>query len=305
MESQVKTRPTKRNVAPERSGYTLSQLAEMANVTRQRAAAWVRAGLLKPIDGTNTFGFSEIRLATVLAKFAAHGIKTGRLRLVHDQLRRRFPDFDEVLFQLDLFAGLLIVRDQESRPTAPDGQRLLDLTPSRAGLSEATSVESTVALRLSDSQSAADHFEQAVALEEAGDYEGAAKAYHECLLQDGPDAVTCFNLANVLSASGRTEAAVERYRQAVELNTNYAAAWNNLGLALAELGETDEAIRAWQRGVEADPSLSDALFNLADALQHAGRFEEARPLWTTFLQSDADGEWRDYAYSCLNPAAAR
>jgi tetratricopeptide (TPR) repeat protein len=300
MESQVKSRPTKRNVAPDRAGYTLVELAEMASVTRQRAAAWVRAGLLKPIDGTATFGFSEIRLATVLSKFAAQGIKTGRLRLVHDQLRRRFPDFDEVLFQLELFAGLLIVRDQESRPTSPDGQRLLELLPDRTSVTG-----STVALRLSDSQSATDLFEQAVSLEEAGDLDGAAIAYHKCLLQDGPDATTCFNLANVLSASGRTEAAVERYRQAVELNPSYAAAWNNLGLALAEIGETNEAIRAWQRAVETGPSLSDALFNLADALQHAGRFEEARPVWSTFLQTDADGEWRDYAYSCLNPAAAR
>jgi len=299
MESQVKTRP-KRNVAEESPGYTLGELAEMANVTPQRAAAWVRAGLLKPVPGTGAFGFSEIRLAKVLAKFAAHGIKTGRLRLVHDQLRRRFPDFDEVLFQLDLFAGLLIVRDQASRPTSPDGQRLLDLLPDGVHIPE-----STVALRLTDSQCADDLFEQAVSLEEAGDLQGAAKAYQECLLQDGPDSVTCFNLANVLSNSGRTEAAVERYRQAVELKPTYAAAWNNLGLGLAELGEADEAIRAWQRAVEAEPSLSDALFNLADALQHAKRVDEAKPLWTAFLQTDAAGEWRDYAYACLNPAAAR
>jgi tetratricopeptide (TPR) repeat protein len=219
---------------------------------------------------------------------------------VHDQLRRRFPNFDEVLFQLELFAGLLIVRDLESRPTSPDGQRLLDLLPDAAAARE-----STVSLRLTDAQCSDDLFAQAVALEEIGDFVGAAKAYHECLLQEGPDAVTCFNLANVLSNAGSTQAAVERYRQAVELNPRYAAAWNNLGLALAEIGETDEAICAWQRAVESDPSLSDALFNLADALQHAKRFDEAKPLWTTFLQTDTDCEWRDYAYSCLNPAAAR
>ena len=89
------------------------------------------------------------------------------------------------------------------------------------------------------------------------------------------------------------------------MKPTYAAAWNNLGLALAELGEADQAIRAWQRAVEAEPSLSDALFNLADALQHANRFDEAKPLWAAFLQTDADGEWRDYAYARLNPAAAR
>jgi tetratricopeptide (TPR) repeat protein len=301
MESQVEPRPTKRGAAEDRSGYTLRELAEMANVSPQRAAAWVRAGLLKPVPGASGFGFSEIRLAKVLAKFAAHGIKTGRLRLVHDQLRRRFPDFDEVLFQLDLFAGLLIVRDQDSRPTSPDGQRLLDLLPDGARVPE-----STVALRLSHSQCPDDLFEQAVSFEEAGDLDGATRAYQECLLQDGPDSVTCFNLANVLSASGRSEAAVERYRQAVELKPTYAAAWNNLGLALAQLGELEEAIRAWQRAVGAEPSLSDAFFNLADALQNAKRFDEAKPIWTAFLQTDAAaGEWRDYAFACLNPAAAR
>jgi tetratricopeptide (TPR) repeat protein len=301
MESQVKTRPRAGLVEANDAGYTLLQLAEMANVTRQRAAAWVRAGLIRPLDDRKgTFGFSEIRLATVLAKFAAQGIKTARLREVHDQLRRRFPDFDEVLFQLDLFAGLLIVRDHESRPTSPDGQRLLELS------AEATQApESTIALRLSDSQQTDDLFEQAVSLEQAGDLGGAVKAYHECLLQDGPDSVTCFNLANVLAACGRTEAAIERYRQAVELRPTYAAAWNNLGSELAQIGETHEAIRAWHRAVEAEPTLADALFNLADALHQAARFDEAKPLWTAFLQRDAEGEWRDYAYACLNAAAAR
>jgi tetratricopeptide (TPR) repeat protein len=279
--------------------HSLHELAEIANVTPQRIRSWVRAGLIQPVEGTDDFGFHEVRLATVLTKLAENGIGTARLRAVQSQLKRRFPDLDEALSQLDLFAGLLVIRDEESRPTSPNGQRLLELLPQARTMSQPT-----VPLRPFDGPASDDLFGKAVALEQSGDLEGATQAYYECLLQEGPEPVACFNLANVLSASGHTEAAVERYRQAVELNPDYAVAWNNLGLVLAELGESEDALQAWQRAVDADPDLADGLFNLADAFQQAMRFDEARPLWTAYLRHDSQGEWHDYACVCLGRESA-
>jgi tetratricopeptide (TPR) repeat protein len=302
MESEFRSRPRADELGEgTRRRYTLRQVAEIANIPPRRLRAWIRAGLIQPIDsdGSDVFTFHEVRTASLLMKLARNGVGTARLRGILGQLRSRYANGREIFAQLDLFAGLLVIRDDDSRLAAPNGQLLLDLVPE----SDSTA---TVALRLDgadaadDAQGADDLFEQAVRLEQAGDPDGAARAYRQCLLQFGPELTTCFNLANVLSALGHTEAAVERYRQTVEIDPHYVAAWNNLGLGLAELGNADEAFQAWKRAVDIDPNSADALFNLADALQEASRFDEARPLWQAYLQLDGESEWSSYARFCLD-----
>jgi tetratricopeptide (TPR) repeat protein len=278
--------------------YSLQQLAEIANVTRQRVRSWVRAGLLAPTeaDGAEAFTFHDARTACLLLKLSQNGMGTARLKTILVQLRRRYPDARKALSQLDLFAGLLVIRDDASRLTSPNGQLLIDLTD------EAETI-STIALRLSQSD-ADEAFESAAALEQAGDLEEAARAYWAYLSQFGPEVAACFNLANVLAALGKTEAAVERYRQAVEIDPQYAAAWSNLGNAVATLGEVDEALDAWRRAVEIDPDLTEAVYNLADGLQQAKRFGEARSFWEAYLERDRDSEWADYARACLGSSVA-
>jgi tetratricopeptide (TPR) repeat protein len=306
MESSLVDRPIEDEAAGTRGRYSRRELAELSHTSSRRINAWIRAGLLAAAENdgaSESFGFHQVRTANLLAKLTKNGIGTARLKRIVEQLGRRFPNPQEAVSQLELFAGLLIIRDDD-RLTAPDGQLLLDL------LLDGNTTP-TIALRLQAADSdevAGALFEQAVSLEQAGDLDGAARAYRECLLQSGPDAVTCFNLANVLDELGQTEAACERYRQVVELDPQYASAWNNLGLGLAQLAQHDEALEAWRRAVEVDPDSADAVFNLADALQQAKCFDEARPCWEAYLRLDGgddrngDDEWTSYARFCLSSA---
>jgi tetratricopeptide (TPR) repeat protein len=278
--------------------YSLQQLAEIANVPPRRIRAWLKAGLIQPVeeDGfTETFSFLDVRITGLLAKLSNAGVGTARLKRILNQLRRRYPDAQQILSQLDMFAGLVAIRDGESRLTAPDGQLLMDLAGEGDDLS--------VALKLGPSDADA-VFDRAASLEQQGDLAGAARAYRAFLAEFGPEAVACFNLANVLSGMGKNEAAAERYRQAVEIDPQYASAWNNLGIALAGLGETTEALDAWRRAVNVDPQLTDAIFNLADGLQQAKRNSEAREMWKAYLEQDQDSEWADYARACLESSVA-
>jgi tetratricopeptide (TPR) repeat protein len=279
--------------------YSPQQLAEIAGVTPRRIRAWVKAGLIQPIkdDGlAETFHFLDVRIAVLLAKLSNAGLGTPRLKQILNQLRRRYPDAQLVLSQLDVFAGLVAMRDDDSRLTAPNGQLLMDLAEEAEG-------ESTVALKMNPTDADA-VFERAATLEQEGNFAGAAQAYRAFLSEFGPEPVACFNLANVLSELGKNEAAAERYRQAVELDPEYASAWNNLGIALSGLGEIEDAFLAWRQAVRIEPHLTDAIFNLADALQQAKRGAEAREMWRAYLAQDADSEWADYARACLESSVA-
>jgi tetratricopeptide (TPR) repeat protein len=298
MESRLVNLQTEDDAPAGRRRYSLRELAELAHVSPRRVNGWVRAGLIRPAEsgaGGDRFGFRNVRTARLLAKLARNGIGPAQLKRIFEQLQQRFPDANEAVSQLDLMAGLLVIRGDDSRLTAPNGQLLLDL------LGEGDSA-ATVALRLQpgDRPAVADEaFERAVALEQSGDLEAAAQAYRESLLETGPEPAACFNLANVLADLGQTEAAAERYRQVVELDPEYAAAWNNLGLSLADIGDRDGAIEAWRRAVKLDERSADALFNLADALYEAGHATEARPHWEAYLRLDEDTEWSAYARYCL------
>ena len=293
MEAEVCDRATAEKPDRVTGRYSLRELAEIAEISPRRVRSWIRAGLIEPPDDAEpNYGFDDVRLVSLLAKLSESGFSTARLRGVLSQLRRRFPNPHEALAQLDLFAGILVIRDADSRLTAPDGQMLFDL----AGRSDAAS---TIAMR-PKAASADDLFERAVSLEQSGDLERAALAYREILRQEGPDPGTCFNLANVLAASGHAEAAVERYRQALELDPENAPIWNNLGLTLADRGESEEALEAWQRAIEVDPDYAEAIFNLADALEDAGRTADSRPLWKAYLRLDDQSEWGMYARRCLD-----
>jgi tetratricopeptide (TPR) repeat protein len=300
MESGIADLPAQDAASSGRRRFSLRELAQLAHTSPRKISSWVNAGLLNPAESGRDgecFTFQQVRTAALLARLSRNGVGTAQLKRILCHLRRRFPDAQQAVSQLGLFAGLLIIRDDESRLTAPNGQLLLDI------LADGES-SGTVALKLQagDGPDADEFFQRAVALEQSGDLTGAAEAYRDCLLETGPEPAACFNLANVLDELGETAAAAERYRQVVELDPHYAAAWNNLGRTLSELRKTDEAIAAWQRAVEIDPGSADALFNLADALHEQGRLDEACPYWQAYVCLDGESDWSAYASFCLDRA---
>jgi tetratricopeptide (TPR) repeat protein len=86
-----------------------------------------------------------------------------------------------------------------------------------------------------------DAYARAVALQEAGDREGAAAAYRELL----------------------------------ETHPSHVAARSNLGVVLAQLGRYEEAIESYRAALKVDPSQQKVRLNLGIALYKAARYGDA------------------------------
>jgi tetratricopeptide (TPR) repeat protein len=93
-------------------------------------------------------------------------------------------------------------------------------------------------------RAAAEALRAAVALEEAGKYAEAARAY-QAILDQHPDSLL---------------------------------AWTNLGNAEVQLGNRNDAENAFRKALAIDPSSRDALNNLAWLLYESKRYDEAEPL---------------------------
>jgi TolA-binding protein len=123
----------------------------------------------------------------------------------------------------------------------------------------------------------------AVALEDRGDYAGAAAAYRT-LLDQHPDSLLAWtNLGNAETQLGHRKEAEEAFRRAVALDGNSADALNNLAWLLYEEKRYDEAEPLARRAAaQHGPDAYVVLDTLARILAAKGSCTEAR---TTFQQA--------------------
>jgi tetratricopeptide (TPR) repeat protein len=270
---------------------TTTQLSQVLGVSSEKVRAWVRLGLVQPVEtalGVHYFDFGQARWAKTLCELARAGVSSNRIRRSLQQLKRWLPEADQPLSQLAVLErdGKLLVRGDKGLLAEPSGQAVLDFG-NEAG-SEAVAFDP-------GPQNGEEWFEVGREQEEAGRLAEAADAYREALALAGPVARTCFNLGNVLYAQGHHEQAAQRFRQAVKAEPAFAAAWNNLGIALADLGKDEEGVVALRTALDLDPSYADAHYNLADVLDRLGRADEAKPHWRAYLRHDPIGPWGEYA----------
>lgn len=271
--------------------YTCGQLCRLLQLSRDRLRAWVRAGLVEPVEtrqGVHYFDFQQVTGAKLLCDLTRAGVTAERLRKSLEQLRHWLPDVHQPLAQLAMIErdGQLLVRLDAGQLAEPSGQLQFDF----AAAPQPVVVEARAHARTADEWA-----EAGAQAEDAGQLRQAAEAYRQALLAGGPDATLSFNLANVLYLLGQKPAAIERYRQAVELDPLFAAAWNNLGIVLGEMDWGEESAGAFRRALAANPNYADAHYNLADTLDELGRAEEARPHWQAYLRLEPYGQWADHA----------
>jgi tetratricopeptide (TPR) repeat protein len=267
-----------------RRRYTLSQLIQLLGIPRPRMRAWMRAGLIEPVEsqhGVSYFDFRQVVGARTLCELANAGISAERIRRSLEQLRHWLGDVEQPLHQLALLErnGQLLVRLEEGL-VEPSGQMCFDFGDEPA-------------IFRASPASAAQCFESGCYYEEEGALEEAADAYRQALLLGGPTADACFNLANVLFALDQKQEACERYRQVVEIDPRHAESWNNLGITLNGLGRVNDAVEAFQKSISLQ--YGDAHYNLADLLDSLGRRSEARCHWQSYLRHQPYGRWSDYA----------
>lgn len=280
-----------------RRRFTLGQLGTLLKIPRSRLQAWMRAGLVTPIEivhGVRMFDYQQVANLRSLWEMTQAGVSVQGLRQSLQRLARWFPEASWACPSASLLEeqGQILVRLDSGMLADSSGQLQLEFDKE----AEAPAVAAQSPAQLS----AAEWQQRGCTFEEADNLAEAAKAYREALYLGGPQAELCFNLGNVLFGLGQLGQAAERYRQAIELEHGFAEAWNNLGNVLAELGDHDEAISAYQQALGAQPDYADAHYNLADLLQSVHRFSEARRHWKEYLRLDPAGEWARYARRCLN-----
>jgi tetratricopeptide (TPR) repeat protein len=267
--------------------YTLDSLADVLNVPADRLRAWVRAGLIRPINSKGDiaqFDFRQVSAAKSLCDLLATGVTLGRVRKSLDQLRQWKPGDAQSLEQLAILqrSGVLLVRLDQCDLAETNGQYHFDFDEGP---------DPTSSMRIVPGpRSAPDWFAQGLKQEEAGLLPEAAGSYRQALLDGGPNIDTGFALANVLRCMGERQQAVERYLQVVEMDSSHSDCWNNLGLCLEELGSIREAAGAFRRALQAAPDNWRARYNLADALDDLGEEEEARLHWREYLRFDRESE---------------
>jgi tetratricopeptide (TPR) repeat protein len=116
-------------------------------------------------------------------------------------------------------------------------------------------------------------FARAHALQQAGDYAGAAQAY-EAFLATYPDNVEArSNLGVVLARLGRTEDAIQAYRAALQRSPSQQAIRLNLGLALYKAARYDDAAAEFRGVVSAQPLNLQARYLEADCHLRLGNHD--------------------------------
>lgn len=115
----------------------------------------------------------------------------------------------------------------------------------------------------------------AVVRHHRGDAHEAESSFRAALAHGRAIADVQRNLGLMLARSGRIEHSLEAYRRAIETDPNLAVAHAGYGIVLMEAGRPGEAKAALVRAVECDPNLAEARYHLAFALSALGDYQGA------------------------------
>ena len=115
-----------------------------------------------------------------------------------------------------------------------------------------------------------DLFQRAVALQSAGDLEGAAAAYRRFLAEHADNVEARSNLGVVLARMGRYTEAIDAYRQALGRDASRTAVRLNLGIALYKAHQLGDAVRELDAVLQAQPDNLQARYLAADCRLRLG-----------------------------------
>lgn len=133
-----------------------------------------------------------------------------------------------------------------------------------------------------------DLFARAVQLQQAGDLEGAIRAYR-AFLELNPGSVEArSNLGAAYAHLGQYQKAVEEYRRSLELDGGNATVRFNLGLAYYKAAQVAEAATELARAVAAQPRNLNAAILLADCYLRMGENKKVVELLSPFEATHRD-----------------
>lgn len=88
--------------------------------------------------------------------------------------------------------------------------------------------------------------------QELGQYQEAARCFHEAAKADPTMADAWINLGRILDDSGKHDAAIECYDNALEVEPDDVTAWSNRGNSLRALERFEDALESYRKALELD-----------------------------------------------------
>jgi tetratricopeptide (TPR) repeat protein len=139
--------------------------------------------------------------------------------------------------------------------------------------------------------------QQAIALHQAGDLDGAIRVYREFLAVQPDSLQARSNLGAVLARAGRYDEAIAEYNFGLQRNPDNAALLLNLGLAYYKTGRHAEAAERFERALSLAPQFREQVtLLLAVCYNTLGRYKDAAALLAP-LEKDKSGDpGFDYVY---------
>jgi eukaryotic-like serine/threonine-protein kinase len=130
------------------------------------------------------------------------------------------------------------------------------------------------------------HFQQAYALSDKHDLDGAISCYKKALELDPKNAKVHSNLGIALAGKGDLDGAIACFKNALALDPKYAAVHSNLGVALSDKHDLDGAIACCKKALELDPKYAPAHSNLGIALYKKHDLSGAIACWRKAIALD-------------------
>jgi tetratricopeptide (TPR) repeat protein len=139
--------------------------------------------------------------------------------------------------------------------------------------------------------------QHAIALHQAGDLDGAIRAYRE-YLDAKPDSVEArSNLGAALARAGRYDEAIAEYDRALSKSPDNPALLLNLGLAYYKTGRPAEAAARFERAASLAPQFKDQVtLLLASCYNSLGKYKQAIALLAPLEQAKSADRAFDYLY---------
>jgi tetratricopeptide (TPR) repeat protein len=114
-----------------------------------------------------------------------------------------------------------------------------------------------------------------VILSEAGNEQGAIKAYRKAIELNNDYASAYCNLGNCLQKQNKYAESIEYYEQAISISPDYPDAYNGLAVSLYRLGNYDDAIKNCRKAIELKEDYAQAYNTLAAVLEMLQMYDEA------------------------------
>ncbi len=129
---------------------------------------------------------------------------------------------------------------------------------------------------------------QAITLHQAGDIDGAIKAYEKYLASRPDSLIAISNLGAAYARAGRYEDAIKQYRHALKLQPGNMQVDLNLALAYYKSGKIDDAAAIFEKVHKAAPDEMQPTLLLADCWLRVGKNKNVAGLLTPLAEQRPD-----------------